>query len=229
MTKSTRVALAGACVLFALAPLVGCSDDDDSAASSTISSSPAASTTANPSSTASPTTSSTTTSTTLAPTTTLDEVAAAKAAVVAAVPRTREVYNYAILNLGAPDALDVLAQAMVRDSPSWGLTIQNIETLRSNGWLARPNPEIADTSTVEGEPELLDGPPATKARVTVCTISAGVIYKPGGAPGGSDLIVNDEVVARRELITLALQDGAWKLQEGTGLGIWRGEATCPAA
>lgn len=158
---------------------------------------------------------------------TSDVSAATKRAVADAAVQARVAYNYALLNYDAPDALDVLATSVVRDSPSWALTTQNMDKLRDNGWLARVNPDVADQSVVEGEAQLLDGPPATRAEVTVCTTSAGVVYKPGGAPDGSDLIVNDDVVARRERLSMVLQDGVWKLEQGTNVGTWKGVATCP--
>jgi hypothetical protein len=235
MTR-TRIQLAAAFLLTLLAPLGGCTGDDNGAgasssppratpetSSSSTTPAPASSTTELPA-----TTSSTTTSPT-APPTTVDPITASKAAVVAAVAQSRQVYNYVVANYDAPDALDVLATTAVRDGPSWNVAVQNMATLRSNGWLVRPNPEIPDTSTVEGDVQLLDGPPATRAQATVCTISAGIVYKPGAAPDGSDVIINDEVVARRELVTMVLQDGAWKLEQGTNVGTWKGQATCPAA
>ncbi len=109
------------------------------------------------------------------------------------------------------------------------MTLQNMDTLRSNGWSARLNPEIPDTATVEGEVQLLDGPPPTKALAMVCTISAGVVYKPGAAPDGGDVVINDEVVARRDQVTLVLEDGTWKVEQGTNVGTWKGASKCPAA
>ena len=147
----------------------------------------------------------------------------------AAVPQTREAYNYAVANYDAPDVLEVLAQSAVRDSPSWNLGVQNMDTLRSNGWLVRPNPDVPDTSTVEGDVQLLDGPPATRAEATVCTISAGVVYKPAAAPDGSDVIINDEVVARRDRGHDGARGRAWKLEQGTNSAPGRESSECPAA
>lgn len=231
MRRWTRSAVAITSLL-AMGVLASC-DSDGTSTTSTSSTSSAATTAGLSTSTSTTSTTSTTppttnTSTTVAPSTS-DVSQSTKQAVADAVKQSRVAYNYALTNYDAPDALDVLAQSFVRDSPSWNLTLQNMQTLRSKGWLARPNPDVADTSTVEGEVQLLDGPPATKAQATVCTISAGVIYKPGAAPDGSDLIVNDEVVARRELVTMVLQDGAWKAEEGTNLGTWNGRSDCPAA
>lgn len=224
------------CVVVAAVALSACSSGDGGSTTSPTSSSNTPTTLAPAPTTTRTSTTSTSTSTsttpslpasTAAPTT--DAAAADKAAVVAAVPQTRVAYNYAVTNYDAPDALDVLARSVVRDGPSWQLTVNNMDSLRTNGWVVRPNPDVADTSTVEGEVTLLDGPPATRAQATVCTISAGVVYKPGGAPDGSDLVVNDDVVAYRDRVTMVLDGGTWKIEQGTGLGKWSGATACPAA
>ena len=157
------------------------------------------------------------------------DLASTKAAVAAAVVQSRQDYLYAIENYDAPDALEVLSHTWAPDSPSWNLTLTNMEQLRSNGWRARPNPDVPDQTIVEGEVNVIDGPPATSAQVTACTISSGVVFKPGAAPDGGDLIVNDEIVARRTLVTAVLQNGGWKVSEGQELGSWNGSTSCPVA
>jgi hypothetical protein len=148
-------------------------------------------------------------------------------AVAEAAVRSRQDYLYAVRNYDRPNALRRLARTTVRDSPSWDLTLQNMETLRSNGWRSRENPDVPSTTTVEGV-RLLDGPPATRAEVTECTIDSGVVYEPGGAPDGSDTIVNDEIIARRNRVAMVLEDGSWKVFEGENIGTWNGATTCPA-
>jgi hypothetical protein len=213
--------------------VAGCTSDPDATASTTPSTRNPP-TTASRSSTAptSPTTelptTTATTRTALATTTTVDQVAVAKGAAAAAVVQGRQDYLYAIFNLDAPDALTVLANTTAPDSPSWALTIANIDQLRREGWRARPDPMVPSTTTVEGEARLLDGPPATKAEITVCTIDSGVVYEPSGAPDGSDTIVSDSITARRTRVTMVVQDGRWKAYEGTVLGSWAGATSCPA-
>ncbi len=138
--------------------------------------------------------------------------------------QSRQNYKYALQNYDAPDALDVLARTTAANSPAWNLTLENIDTLRTNGWRSTPNPTVPSVSTVEGGVDLLDGPPATRAQATVCTIDSDIVVEPGGAPDGSDTVVNDEVTARRNRITMVLEGGVWKLSEGTGLGSWSGSA-----
>jgi hypothetical protein len=228
--RTPRIPLAAAVLLLtALVPFVGCSDDDGAGASTSAATAPAETTTP----TTAPTSTSMTARTTEAPTTeapptTVDPIAATKAAVVAAVVQARQDYLYATMNYDAPDALTVFGKTTAPDSPSYQLGVANINELQSHGWRVRLNPEVPSVTTVESDVTLLDGPPATKAEVTVCTIDSPVVYEPGGAPDGSDTVVNDEVTAFRTRVTLVMQDGAWKVYEGTGIGKWPGSTSCPA-
>lgn len=194
---------------------------DSATTESTSTSAPARPTTDPPSTPA-------TTSSTLATTTTVDQVAAARAAIASAVEQGRQDYLYAIFNFDAPDALTVLANTTAPDSPSWALTVANIDQLRSKGWRARPDPTVPSTTTVEGDVQVLDGPPATRAEVTVCTIDSGIVYEPAGAPDGSETIVSDSITARRTRVSMVFQDGQWKAYEGIVLGSWDGATSCPA-
>jgi len=224
-----------------LGPLAGCSggDDDDAVAPSSAPS-PSAVETAPSGSASSMTTAATTAPPmTTSPATSLPVTAAVpvtvsvdeatKTAVAAAAVSAREAYNYAVLNYDAADALDVLAASYLRDGPAWNQTLGNMNTLRANGWLARANPAVADSSTVEGQVQLIVANPPTRAQVMVCTVSAGEVFKPAGAPDGGDLIINDELVARRELLTFVVEADTWKLEQGTILATWKGQAECPAA
>ena len=84
-----------------------------------------------------------------------------KAAVAAAIVQSRQNYQYALQNYDAPDALDVLARTTAANSPSWDLTLQNMDTLRTNGWRHGRTRPFRRYTVVEGDVELLDGPPAT--------------------------------------------------------------------
>ena len=58
---------------------------------------------------------------------------------------------------------------------------QNMEPFARTAGGRVQNPQVPSTSTVEGDVKLLDGPPATKAEVTVCTVDSGVVYEPAGS------------------------------------------------
>jgi hypothetical protein len=206
-----------------------CSGDDNTTTSTAPTTSASVSTSGDPP----PTTTSTTVTTTPSATssgapTTVDQIAATKQAVSAAAVQSRQDYLYAVRNYDAADALDVLARTTAKDGPSWALGIKNMETLRTHGWRSRENPSVPSVLSVESDVQLLDGPPATKAELTVCTIDSGVVYEPGAAPDGSDTIVNDEVTAIRDHITMVFDGGAWKLYQGTNVGSWSGATSCPA-
>jgi len=161
-------------VAMGLLAAAGCTGDPDATASSTSSTVDSART--EPASSAVPTSpasepppTSANASTVLVTTTTVDQIAAAKAAVSAAAVQSRLDYLYAVQNYDAPDAMAVLSSHVAANSPALQLGIQNMETLRSRGWRVRPNPDVPSSLTVESDVTLLDGPPPTKAEVTVCT------------------------------------------------------------
>ena len=203
--------------------------DDDSAATSTV---PPRTSSVATSGDASTTNASTiplpsTTAATQAPTTTIDQIAATKQAVAAAAVQSRQDYLYAVQNYDAPDALTVLGRTAAANSPAFQRGVDNMNNLRSNGWKVRPNPTVPSSLTVESDVDLLDGPPATRAELTVCEIGAGIVYEPNAAPDGSDTIVNDEINARRSRVTMVLEGGSWRVYSGEELGSWNGQASCP--
>lgn len=182
-----------------------------------------------PSSSVHPSTTSVATTTLVETTTTVDEASLTKAAVAAAAVQSRQDYLYAVQNYDAPDVLDVLGRSTASGSPSLQLTIDNIENLRTHGWRVRPNPSVPSDLTVEGDVELSDGPPATKAELTACIVSAGVVFEPGSGPNGEDTVVNDEIVSRRTRVSMVLENGVWKLYTGEQLASWSGQSSCPPA
>ncbi len=157
-----------------------------------------------------------------------DPRAEAEAALRRAPIQNRKAYLYAVKNYTAADALDRLAATTVRGGPSWELALDNVRELRRNGWKVRSNPAARETVAVESI-DLGDGPPYGEAMVTVCNVGTSVVYEPGGSPDGSDVIVNDEIVARRSRSTFVVNDGKWKLETGYSLGEWNGETECPPA
>lgn len=158
----------------------------------------------------------------------VDPATLAQAALREAPIRDRKAYLYAVRNYDAPDALDRLAAAVVRDGPSWRAALLNMNALRENGWRVRPNSEALETVAVESV-DLGAGPPYTEGVVIACEVGTSIVFEPGGAPDGSDTIVNDLIVARRDRSTYVVEDGVWKLKTGTNLGEWTGATACPPA
>jgi hypothetical protein len=217
MIAPTRVrsTVVMACVI----ALMGCSGSDTDGASSTPVDEPSTSvadmepstTTMTPSTTTIATTTSTAPPdpprTTPAPNSPTEPVADALVA-------AREAYLYAVYNLEAPDAVDRLNATHAAGSPSLELALDNVQSLVDNGWLARPNPEVADTVTIESDVTMVDD---TTAELTACIVGAGVVYAPGANADGSDRIVNGEIEAALNRVTMVLEDGQWKLSQGTNL------------
>ena len=221
--------------LTALLALAACSSSDDAATTTTEAPSPtstavttvttepeAASTTESTTTTEATTTTVADTTTSVAPSTTA-ESSPAEEAVMAAAIESREAYLYAVYNVEAPDALDRLLASTTEGGASQEIGLENYQTIVDNGWVARPNPDVPDTITVESPVEFIDD---TTAELTVCVVGAGVVLAPGAADDGSDIIVNDEIEAALNRITVVQVDGKWKLQTGTNLTLVKGEATC---
>jgi hypothetical protein len=162
--------------------------------------------------------------TTIAPTTSQPPVAGSvEEAVAAAVVTSRDAYLYAIYNVDAPDWREQLEATT--SGASLALSVENVETLQTNGWKARPNPDIPSVAVAEGEFELIDD---TTAAITICTIAAGVVYAPA-ATGGAETIINNEIDSVRSRSIFKLVDGVWKLDSGDEIESWKGLGECPAA
>ena len=166
--------------------------------------------------------------TTTATPTTLDPVAAEEALIAQRVQEIQAVRLNAYNNLDAPGNVEALDAVYTADGLARQVVESDLETLRSEGWRLRPNPEIPNSLTIE-QIWLLDGPPSTRADVQACVVDPAILYEPGGAPGGGDAIVNDEVVVGRVVEHLVFVDGAWRLDEVEVIDEWRGVTSCPAA
>lgn len=164
----------------------------------------------------------TTTASTVESTTPVD---ATETAVADGLIASRDAYLYAVYNLDAVDAVDRLNSTHAAGSPSLALALENIQTLVDNGWLARPNPDVPDTVTIESDVTMLND---TTAELTACVVGAGEVYAPGAGDGGADLLVNGEIEAALNRVTMVLEDGRWKLQSGTNISTEAGTA-CVAA
>jgi hypothetical protein len=67
----------------------------------------------------------------------------------------------------------------------------------------------------------------TQAVLRVCTVDAGVIYKPNSGPQGQDVIVNDRVDSDRSDWTFRLDGQVWKLYVSNVITQWKGANGCP--
>lgn len=164
----------------------------------------------------------TTAATTVEATTPVDPV---ETAVVDGLIASRDAYLFAVYNLDAADAIDRLNSTHAAGSPSLALALENIQTLLDNGWLARPNPDVPDKVTIESDVTMLTD---TTAELTACVVGAGEVYAPGAGDGGADLLVNGEIEAALNRVTMVLEDGRWKVQSGTNISTEAGTA-CVAA
>lgn len=176
-----------------------------------------ASTTASPTTTtATTTTASTSTAppvdTTEAPSTTVDteaQLAAAEQAYLDAF----DAYIAAARDPANPDLRAEIERLYT--GPSLEFTLSQLDSFVDNNWVARPGDEPSRT-------ELLLSPQFLPERADVvelvaCEINTERFVEVGGAPDGSDSLVNDEVVVRRELVRLELIDKQWRSRSGETL------------
>ena len=167
--------------------------------------------------------------TTIETTTTIDAVAQTKAAVAAAIVQARQDYQYALQNYDArrrprrSGTHDRSRQPVVgaharkhRDAEDEWMDV-TAEPGRSIGHGRRGRGGARSTVRQQRAPKS----PCARSTPTCW-------FEPAGAPDGSDTVVNDEVIARRNRVTLVLENGVWKAYQGLGLGSWTGQATCPA-
>lgn len=226
MKRPVHIVSAVAAAL-AFAACSGSSDANETTTSPSDSSSTTEPTTATTSSVDQATTTTgappeTTTASTAEPTTSVDPI---ETAVVDGLIASRDAYLYAVYNLDAADAIDRLNSTHAAGSPSLALALDNVQTLVDNGWLARPNPDVPDTVTIESDVTMLDD---ATAELTACVVGAGEVYAPGAGDGGADLLVNGEIEAALNRVTMVLEDGRWKVQSGTNISTEAGTA-CVAA
>jgi hypothetical protein len=187
----------------------------DTTASTTPPSTPSPPTTTPPT-TATPTT-------VLETTTTVNDQAATRGAVERAIVEERAAYVNAIMHPNSKRAeqrlRNVYSASVVENF------LGNLRRVRERGWIGRPHPTIPESATVEGEVELL-GP--RRARATECVVSSSILVDPGAGPNGEDIIVNDQIVARRGDVTLVFERGQWRMQTRDETGEWLGDS-CPDA
>ncbi len=60
------------------------------------------------------------------------------------------------------------------------------------------------------------------AELVACVVGAGEVYDPGGNADGTDLIVNGDIEAALNRVTMVFEDSRWKLREGANLSTQEG-------
>lgn len=164
---------------------------------------------------------------TTTPPTTIDPVAAEEAAVESRAYEIQEVRLRAYLNPQADSLIQQLDANFTENGEARRVVDGDLQTLIDEGWKVRENTATPATFVVE-EVRLRDGPDATNADVTVCVVDSTILYEPGGAPDGSDTILNAAIVASRVVQHLAIEDGRWQLDSAEEIGEWRDQTECPS-
>jgi hypothetical protein len=154
------------------------------------------------------TTTPTTTSTTVAPTTTIDETAALIAEIEADLNEGEAAYLRGGMAPGSPEAQELAASAYV--GPALERTLERYAQFARDGLLLRPNPQIPNVIVVEA---ILDRADST-AMVDLCRVDASVSYQPLGE-SGQEVIFDDQIVRFRTTTQLVMEDGVWKVVDGT--------------
>jgi hypothetical protein len=129
----------------------------------------------------------------------------------------------------AKDPTDLVLVERVRATtagPNRDLSLSILEHLALHGRVARSNPDAPEGVAVESPVEFLDGE-RSRARIVVCERNHEIVWEPGGAPDGSDALINDEVVARRIEVELRRVDGRWLSYTGLEVQTWPGHEFCP--
>lgn len=146
--------------------------------------------------------------------------------VVNALYEARVVFVLAQMDPDAAGLDDVLDQNYARSSPARSTVEQYRAELRQYGLRVYLNGALPWELQVDPIVRFYASP-LPNAVVRACYIDSVVLYEPGGAPDGSDVIVNDEVYATRVSFTLLPEEGRWQLwsvvEEGEPVA---GSTTC---
>lgn len=200
--------------------LAACSGSED--ATTTVPPTDDASTTDPPTTTDAPTT--TPPPTTDAPTTTVDPATAFADEVEADFLETMRLTDEAFMDPTNDDKVAAALAGFVGGNLDYirGL----LEEFRTNGWVARPNPDVLDSIVIEARAQP-NGVRPDSAVLQVCDVNAWIVVEPGAGPNGSDAIVDPDVVAFRSRYALERIDGRWLILGSAPLGSWNGVAACP--
>jgi hypothetical protein len=221
--RRTVVALATATGLL----LAACSNDDGEAAPDSVE--PPASDAPAPTdpttvATDPPTTTAATT-TSDAPTTTVDPAAALADLIKQTRLAAEEARSAALADPSNADLRTAIAN--FRTGGALARAIATLDDLVANGQVVRRNPANPTTITFEGKLQLPAGPDGAEAHLIECRVDSDVLYEVGTGPNGTDVLINDTVIAERLRTRYVLEGGTWKIEGGEQLGSWTGASTCP--
>lgn len=193
---------------------VGCSGSDDAdptiPTDATVASTTASTPDPTDPPTSPPTTPPDTASTSAVPTTSVDPTEALIADIEADLNAGEQALFEAGRSPADPASFDLVRRYFSGDSlASIETTLQD---LADNGFVVRPNPDIANHIVVN---TLEAGFEPDRATVQVCRIDAAVIVEM--LPNGSEAIVNDSVDVYQSRSVVVLKDGVWGFESGTPL------------
>ncbi len=100
-----------------------------------------------------------------------------------------------------------------------------LDDLARDNLAVRPSDYYTASNTIEVGPTFTA---ADEAVIQRCEIDPWVVVEVGGAPDGSDAVIDDNVYAYRNRVTLRLVDNKWRIESGLQLGRWAGSTECPA-
>jgi hypothetical protein len=186
--------------------------------------------TSEPTTTTTTTSPATTTTTTVspaagAPVVTLAPLTPEEAEVVEALYEARTLAIESLMDPDAPDLEERLDARYARGGQQREAVEANLAYVRENGFRVRTNAEMPWVLTVESVSFIQD--PYPRADVQVCYLDTSVLYEPGGAPDGSDAVVNEDFGAIRIRYSLVTEDGSWQLYHGQNISeMSLGATTC---
>ncbi len=140
---------------------------------------------------------------------TLVELGPEEQAVVDALWEARVLFVEAAMNPDAPGLDERLDAAYARSGQARGILEGIRQELRDKQLRVYVNAENPWSMAIESISFYED--PYPNVDVQVCYVDSLVLYEPGGAPDGSDVVVSDTISATRLLFTLVPEEGRWQL------------------
>ena len=169
------------------------------------------------------TTSTTTTSppTTTTPPTTVDPAIASAEQVEADY-----LEGWSRFRLAQQDPNDEAASAAALEyvsGQSLDAAIDSLATLRREGLRILPSPPIEPRVAIEWPPDRAHG---NLVQIRACVIDPWVLVETGAGPEGADAIVDDNVYAYRNLVTMVEVGDIWTVSDSVEIGRWVGSESC---